>query len=198
MFYKNNMYNYEFRDLNAFDEFILGWGGTAKLFHSICIILCSCQRWSRVPIFPHLHQRLLVLGFILVFVKWCFFLSLSLSLFFCLASRRGDLCSLIRDQTCGPLHWKYKVLTTGPPGQFLLVVLVCFSLMTDSVEHLFLCLLAPAHFVLNGCTFFYCMVLSLLIQPIPLWWTLFVLSCLIWCYRWYCHKHRVYFLSTHT
>ena len=110
-------------------------------------------------------------------------LSLSLSLFFCLASRRGDLCSLIRDQTCGPLHWKYKVLTTGPPGQFLLVVLVCFSLMTDSVEHLFLCLLAPAHFVLNGCTFFYRMVLSLLIQPIPLWWTLFVLSCLIWCYR---------------
>ena len=154
-----------------------GGGGTAKLFHSICIILCSCQRWSRVPIFPHPHQRLLVLGFILVFVKW--FLSLSLSLFFPLSSRRGDLCSLIRDQTCGPLHWKYKVLTTGPPGQFLPVVLVCFSLMADSVEHLFLCLLAPAHFVLNGCAFFYRMVLSLLIQPVPPSWTLFVLSCLI-------------------
>lgn len=44
MFYKNNMCNYEFMDLNAFDEFNLGWGwGTAKLFHSICVILCCYQ-----------------------------------------------------------------------------------------------------------------------------------------------------------
>ena len=32
MFYKNNMCNYEFRDLNAFDEFILGWGGNCQTF----------------------------------------------------------------------------------------------------------------------------------------------------------------------
>ena len=177
MFYKNNMCNYEFRDLNAFDEFILGWGGNCQTFPQYLHHFMFLPAMIKGSNFPHPHQRLLVLGFILVFVKW--FLSLSLSLFFPLSSRRGDLCSLIRDQTCGPLHWKYKVLTTGPPGQFLPVVLVCFSLMADSVEHLFLCLLAPAHFVLNGCAFFYRMVLSLLIQPVPPSWTLFVLSCLI-------------------
>ena len=124
MFYKNNMYNYEFRDLNAFDEFILGWGGTAKLFHSICIILCSCQRWSRVPIFPHLHQRLLVLGFILVFVKWCFFLSLSLSLSFFLPRLKawGSLFPDQRSNLWSPAleiqslnHWTTRAI---PPCGF--------------------------------------------------------------------------------
>ena len=108
-----------------------------------------------------------------------FVLSLSLFFFSCLASRRGDLSSLIRDQTCGLLHRKHKVLATGPPAQFPLVLWARFSLMTDSVERLVGGLLAPAPSVLNGCTFFYRVVLSLLIRPVPLSWTLFVLSCLI-------------------
>ena len=28
-----------------------------------------------------------------------------------------DLSSQIRDQTCVPLHWKFRVLTTRPPGK---------------------------------------------------------------------------------
>ena len=30
-----------------------------------------------------------------------------------------DLSSLTTDQTCGPLQWKCRVLTTGPPGKSL-------------------------------------------------------------------------------
>ena len=30
-----------------------------------------------------------------------------------------DLSSLTRDQTCCPLHWKQRILTTGPPGKSL-------------------------------------------------------------------------------
>ena len=175
MFYKNNMCNYEFRDLNEFDEFILGWGGNCQTFPQYLHHFMFLPVMIKGSNFSTPSPTLVSFRF---YPSICevVFLSLSLSLFFPLSSRRGDLCSLIRDQTCGPLHWKYKVLTTGPPGQFLLVVLVCFSLMADSVEHLFLCLLAPAHFVLNGCDR---MVLSLLIQPVPPSWTLFVLSCLI-------------------
>ena len=76
------------------------------------------------------------------------FLSLSLSLTLkAWGSSFPDQGSDLRHpalETPGLNHWTR--------GQSLLVVLVCSSLRNDSAQHLFLWLLAPAHFVLKGCT----------------------------------------------
>ena len=45
-----------------------------------------------------------------------------------------DLSSLTRDQTCDPfLHWKCRVLSTGPPGKFLLFCLF-WGLLAKSLD----------------------------------------------------------------
>ena len=45
---------------------------------------------------------------------------LSFFLFFFWPSSIWDLSSPTRDQNPRPLHWKSRVLTTGPPGKFLM------------------------------------------------------------------------------
>ena len=61
-------------------------------------------------------------------------------LFFSLCSMQ-DLGSLTRDQTCAPVQWKRRVLTTGPPGKSLLsafrlhFAVVVYSKITILASH---------------------------------------------------------------
>ena len=49
-----------------------------------------------------------------------------------------DLSSLTRDQTCNPLHWKHRVLTTGLPGKSLNPFLSSFKMLHGVIFTLFL------------------------------------------------------------
>ena len=103
-----------------------------------------------IPVTPHSLQHLFS-GFVYLFncshpgecelVSYCGFLFPFFFLFGCATQHAG---SQFPNQGLNlrPLHWKHGALTTGLPGKSLIVVFTCITIMTEEIEHLFMCLLA--------------------------------------------------------
>ena len=91
-----------------------------ELFSSNLYLNHHLMKWSHVlllqqtEVIPFKFNILLKCTYSFFGFCFCFFF------FFCAALHSmRDPSSPTRDRTCVPLHWKHRVLTTGPPGKSL-------------------------------------------------------------------------------
>ena len=103
------------------------------VFHSGCINLHSHQHCKSIPFSPHPLQHLLFVDFLMMAI---------------LTGRPGMLQSMGSQRVRH--NWATELILTDVKW-YLIVVLICISLVISDVEHLFLCLLAICMSSLEKC-----------------------------------------------
>ena len=68
---------------------------------------------------PRFFQILFIMEHVFVLFKWLFYRCLFFFFFLAMPWGIWDLSSPMKDQTCIPLQWKHRILTTRPLGKSL-------------------------------------------------------------------------------